>query len=71
MRVFDMSSKSKTVLDLNLSMRSLYALAAPSNASVRDDVIKEVVQKASGTGKPVKHKDVARVISERNAGVAS
>lgn len=40
MNVFEMvASNPKRVLDLNLPLKSLYLLASPGNADIRDDVV--------------------------------
>jgi hypothetical protein len=60
MAVHAMSLKSPTVGDLNLDMRSLYLIAAPSTpAEVRDEVIER-----AKSGEKVTHAEVKRAVAE-------
>jgi len=60
MHVYEMSFKSPTVVDLNLDMRSLYALAAPSTPIEAREAIIERAE----AGQPIPVAEVKRVIDE-------
>jgi hypothetical protein len=59
MRVYELSLKSETVSDLDLPMRSLYALAAPSTPEVARE---EVITRAEADER-LKHEEVRPIIA--------
>ena len=63
MRMFELSKKSTTVVDLDLPLKSLYLLAAPSTPKIVRDEIIERAEK----GEKVKHKDVKAAVSKSKA----
>jgi protein gp37 len=59
MRVYELSLKSETVSDLDLPMRSLYLLAAPSTT---ESARTEVIERANG-GERLEHVEVREIIA--------
>ena len=60
MRVYELSLKSETVSDLNLPMRELYLLAAPSTP---EEAVNEIIERAAA-GEPMFGAEVKEIIAK-------
>jgi hypothetical protein len=63
MRVYELAQKSTTVVDLNLPLRALYVLAAPSTPeSVREEIIGR-----AASGEKISYEQVGQEVAEARA----